>query len=214
MNKLIAWSGGLDSTALVWRMLQAGHSVETIYIEIPGNGEKVKREQAAITKMLEFMKPYPIHHLGTSTINLTVYSDLELAQPAIWVMGLVYAAHPKIDEVNIGYVLSDQAISWIPDIKTLWSGYAGLLRQKLPPLEFPLTKVDKRDLWRDLPPELRNEVTWCECHSTEPIHVEIPCGTCVPCQRMKYLQLFPQATGLSDKVVDNIVDPNSIPFYP
>lgn len=218
MNKLIAWSGGLDSTALVWKSLLDGHKVKTIYIEIPGNGEKVKREQAAMVKMMEFMKPYPIENLYKSTIDLTVQADIELAQPAVWLLGLAYACKPDIEEVNVGYVLSDQAVSWIPEIKALWNSYSGLMRKPLPPLEFPLIKWDKRDLWNLLPPELRAHATWCESSSgphADPeklIIVDTPCGSCVPCRRMKFLDLFPQS--LSDQKVDNIVDPNSIPFYP
>lgn len=48
---LVAWSGGLDSTYLVWRCLRAGIDVTAAYFEIVNNESKVKRERAALDRL-------------------------------------------------------------------------------------------------------------------------------------------------------------------
>ncbi len=48
---LVAWSGGLDSTYLVWRCLRAGIDVTAAYFEIANNENKVKRERAALDRL-------------------------------------------------------------------------------------------------------------------------------------------------------------------
>lgn len=40
MNILIPWSGGLDSTYLVWKSLKEGHHVNTAYFTIINNHTK------------------------------------------------------------------------------------------------------------------------------------------------------------------------------
>lgn len=182
MRVLVAWSGGVDSTALVYRLLRQNHYVTSVYVKIPANGEKVNREETAIKNMLPYFKDFPLNHLGSSEINLIGGSPLILKQPAIWMLALLYACHCEIDEVNIAYVLNDCAISYLNDIQMIWSNYQGLMEEDrtLSQLRFPLAKVDKQTLWNELPQELRKHVTWCEDFKKSK-----PVCDCQPCKRME-----------------------------
>lgn len=180
MKVLVAWSGGLDSTALIDRLLKQGDQVRSIYVELPCNGVKVQREKMAIEGMLPHFKPYAFQHYGNAKFEFVGSSIFSLRQPTLWITGLLYALTSDIDAVNIAYVLNDDAVSYLPELRAIWDSYSGLTSLKLPPLSFPLIKVDKHTLWNDLPDDLKKHVTWCE-HPTS----ITPCGDCHSCSRMK-----------------------------
>jgi len=179
MNTLVAWSGGLDSTALIDYLLKKGDRVSSIYIEVPGNGDKCKREQRAIDRMTSYFSRYSFEHLGTTTISPYSGSVLAMKQPLLWLTGLVYALNSQHDSVAIGYVMGDCAISYLPDIRSIWDSFSALSDRQLPPLTFPLIKKDKTDLWKDIPDEVKPHITWCESHAA----IIAPCGECHPCRR-------------------------------
>jgi len=54
--KQVLWSGGLDSTYLVQKLLEEGRPVQAFYVEIKNNVEKTERERAAIEGMLPFFE--------------------------------------------------------------------------------------------------------------------------------------------------------------
>jgi 7-cyano-7-deazaguanine synthase in queuosine biosynthesis len=179
MKTLVAWSGGLDSTALIDYLLKRGDSVSSIYVELPNNGEKVKREQQAIDNMMPYLNHYAFRHLGITSIQPYGGSILSLKQPVLWLTGLIYALTTDYDCVSMGYVMGDCAVSYLSEIRAIWDSFAGLTSYKLPPLTFPLIKDEKIELWNKLPDELKKHVTWCECYDK----VIAPCGTCHPCKR-------------------------------
>lgn len=181
----ILWSGGLDSTYLVDYALKQGYEVTTGYIELENNKEKVKRELSARTKMIdEYFKHYNFKDLGViykCLITTHNNENIRLHYP-IQFMNIIHVM-PKCDEVWIGYVLNDDAISFLDEIRTCWNGYSGLV-DKLPKLEFPITKCFKVDIYNELRQELKDNITWCE--SPEDVS---NCTTCVPCKKMNYLGL-------------------------
>lgn len=202
MNTLVAWSGGLDSTALINYLLKKGDSVSSIYVEIPNNGEKVKREKQAIENMTPYLNHYAFTHIGSTIISPLDGSMLCLKQPMLCLTALLYALTSQHDCVAIGYVSGDCAISYLPDIRSIWDSFSSLTDRKLPPLTFPLIKREKSELFSELPSELKTHVTWCENHEDK-----APCGQCHPCKRALYEGIVTTSVCIS-KLKKILIDPN------
>lgn len=185
MNKkvLIAWSGGLDSTFLIQYYLNLGYVVDVVNCNLRNGGpEQMKREQVAMKKMMKgYFRDKPVTLIGTSHVALDGYcfSALNLSQVPVWIFNLISYLRTDHTEVAIGYVMNDDAVSFLDIITGIWNSYAGIVGAPLPPIMFPLTKYKKWRIWDELHSELRKHVTWCESPEKT-----VRCGFCPSCKRM------------------------------
>ena len=180
-TKFVLWSGGVDSTYLIWRLLKEGHKVKAGYINLVGNGEQTKRELEAISKIRPFFEKWNFEYIG-EPIDFSVKcgnNDWCLSYPPLFLM-LPYIIPQDVDEVAIGYVMNDDAISFLDEIKAIYNSMQGLCRSELPKLIFPITQIKKHDIWYGIPEEIRCYVTWCENHHGEPNK-----DNCPSCKRME-----------------------------
>lgn len=184
---LIPWSGGMDSTYLIKWYSDKGYDVYTGYINLVNNGLKSVIEQNTIEKLLPLMEKYRMYHLDTLfTINIvkTQSNSLSLSQPLLWLTPLAYNSS-FYDEVAIGYVMGDCAVSYLNDFQNIWESFKGLspFPDRWPELKFPLIKMKKDFIWQQLDDDIRKLCVWCE----NPIDDEILgykiCNDCVPCKR-------------------------------
>ena len=196
MNILIPWSGGLDSTFLVWKSLKEGHNVTIVYFTILNNDSKTIVEKTLREKLLTlFTNEFP----GKITDSILDYEvkmygsngHHTLIQPPIWVLGLYGSVEKDIDRIYMSYILNDDCVSWLKEVKTLYRAYQPFLNIKLPPLEFPLIKMNKEMIWYELPSKYRSLVTSCEApqikiDNDETLEYEL-CGECVACKKNKYV---------------------------
>lgn len=181
----VLWSGGLDSTAMIWHYLNEGWAVNAYYVEIVNNDKKVVYEQAAIERMLPFLKQRKnFNYLGvackTDINQFSREEGPELKQIPSWLFTAWWLPSP----VAIAYVMNDCAISWLPEIKSAAKALSKLRKEPLH-LLFPMIKKAKSELWKDLPDELRNNVVWCENPNIDlRLQSHGSCRECPPCKRM------------------------------
>lgn len=186
---LILWSGGLDSTYLVYSALKEGHQVRAYYCDLQNNSEKTKVELEAIEKLRALFDqqfPNQLSFDVVATVSITGCGMRLMAfhQLCVWIPAIWWALDTQIDEVQLGYVCNDDAISYLPEIVSLYSGIAPFINgfnEQLPPLTFPLIKYKKTWLKEWLPCEYFKLTVWCESPSGE----GTPCGNCSPCRRRK-----------------------------
>jgi len=210
MSKRVAvlFSGGLDSTYLVWKNLMDGNIVLPIYVEIENNFVKTILEKNRI-KLLhkEFSKEFNSSitydekikniHYG---IRVSVHADensLYFKQMPIWIFAGVFIQGMEIDELQIGYVSNDDAISYIDDIRNIYNSYQSI-SEPMKPLVFPLTKTKKWQMVQELPKQYMELIFSCEDarivkgksnfdgyykpeYYKDLIEYE-PCCNCVPCR--------------------------------
>lgn len=178
---LVSWSGGVDSTYLIHKLLEQGHSVSAFYTALFNNVDKTKRETDAINEIRKIFELNPnFSFKGSNNIELWSYGEcIALKQVPAWICSLMYFANSAYDAVAIAYIMGDDAISFIPDIKKIWNSYRGISDGLLPKLEFPLTKLKKSEAWYNLPIPIRSHVTWCEENGTTPTSCK-----CHSCARM------------------------------
>lgn len=203
MNKKVGvlFSGGLDSTYLIWKNLKEGNEVYPIYIEIGNNIYKSILEKNRIDLLYrkfeeefdvngEFDYQTRIHRADYGLkVDVNSHGDgLMFKQMPIWLFGMVFQCGNKLDEIQIGYVMNDDAISYINDIQKIYKSYQSI-SDKLIPLKFPLVKTSKYQMAAELPPQYFELVVSCEnpriVGSEEAPIVEYePCCECDACKKI------------------------------
>lgn len=162
----VLFSGGLDSTYLVWNNLKRGNEVFPIYFEIKNNGDKPKLEKNRVDILHRtFHETFPdLIHPPRYVMNIEVTdinTNLHLVQVPIWILGLLFSQINNLDEIQIGYVMNDDAISYIDDIKRVYNSYKSL-SDSLIPIKFPLQKYKKEMIVYELPEKYRDLTITCE----------------------------------------------------
>jgi hypothetical protein len=180
---LVSWSGGLDSTYLIHKLLQEGHSVSAFYTALFNNLNKTERETKAIEEIRKIFEENPkFRMLGTNKIEFAGSANcLLLKQVPAWICSVICFADSQYTTAAIGYIMNDDAISYLTEIKAIYDSYRGI-SDNLPELEFPLLKVKKREAWYGLPETIRTHITWCEeaghktctCHACSRMFYELP----------------------------------------
>jgi 7-cyano-7-deazaguanine synthase len=203
MSKKIAllFSGGLDSTYLLWKNLKEGNTVTPIYVEIKNNEKKTILEKNRIELLhKEFKKEFDpdaywegnsklkhLHYLFNVGVSANEDS-LYFKQVPIWTAATLFMQSLDVDEIQIGYVSNDDAIPYLDDIRKIYKSYQAICKP-MKPLKFPLTKFKKELMARELPEKYLNLVVSCEnpqiISSKDVELVEyLPCCRCEPCKRI------------------------------
>ena len=202
MDKKVAilFSGGLDSTYLVWKNLTDGNEVYPIYIEIENNDKKTMLEKNRI-KLLwkefnnEFHYNKPLNksllHDIQYVLKVSVSSNedsLYFKQIPIWMFAMAFLQSLSIDEIQIGYVANDDAISYLDDIRKIYWSYQTICEQ-MKKLTFPLSKIRKIEMAAELPKKYLELIYSCEnpriigSVDAEKIEYE-PCCGCASCKHI------------------------------
>ena len=187
----VLFSSGLDSTYLVYKNLKEGNIVYPIYIEIENNGNKSIIEKNRIELLYQmFCEDYRhkieyIKHVLKTSVRANEDS-IHLKQVPVWIIGLLYSQGIGVDEFQIGYVCGDDSTSYIQDMKDIYYSYEKI-SEKLIPVEFPLTKLKKWQIIRELPDKYHKYIYSCESpnvigkESDEFIEYEA-CCECTACK--------------------------------
>lgn len=209
----VLFSSGLDSTYLVWDNLKNGNEVVPIYIEITNNDTKTILEKNRIKLMYkkftdEFEnKIKNIEYVVTAGICASEDS-LHFKQVPVWILGLMFCQSMGFDEIQIGYVGNDDAISYLDDIQKIYKSYKSI-QDNLVPLTFPLRKTKKDYLASQLPKQYLDLIFSCEnpriTGSDTADFVEyVPCGRCVPCKTIINTEYY--GLGFPEKYKDVVIN--------
>ncbi|MDA3781517.1 MAG: hypothetical protein PF487_15015 [Bacteroidales bacterium] len=119
----VLFSGGLDSTYLVWKNLNDGNQLFPIYVEIENNYIKTILEKNR-TELLynEFSKEFNLsgnHEKKIHDVHNVISVGLKanmcniyFKQVPIWILAMMFCQNMDIDEIQIGYVGNDDVISY------------------------------------------------------------------------------------------------------
>jgi len=177
------WSGGLDSTALIWNYLKSGHNVTAGYFAIRNNVCKIRCELRAIDRMLPFLERYRFKFNGVmGWFKWNYGGNINFKRPEcpIWISVCAMLTEPY-DEIGVGYVLEDNVT------RSDMAGFQRLFKslQQLShchnKLAYPLWRTPKQKLFNDLPPELRRFLWTCEDPQGKSPYR--PCGRCHSCRQ-------------------------------
>ena len=194
---VILFSGGLDSTYLMWKALKAGHEVYPTYISINNNQNKVIVEKQQCTLLInEFNKEFDkkIELNETVTVDVNNASNLAFSQPYLWSTLANIGIYSDMDEIQIGYVYGDSVIAYIPEIKKNYNSAKPFVLNQ-PKLTFPFIKTSKEVIIEELPEQYLKLVVSCENPKLLPYGINNgdfkyrffePCGDCEVCKKIMY----------------------------
>ena len=194
MSKKVAilFSGGLDSTALAYQNCLEGNDVLLVYTKILNNPNKTKRELESCHKIKEILfDKFPNMQLTLAINEVKIgrnNENLNFAQIPVHFLSMVETCcNHWVDEIQIGYVMGDDAISYLDDLRKLYKDHRFLFEQEPPKLTFPLTKTKKiyiNGKYRNdnVFKELLKHVTFCESELTDVTR----CNRCHSCKRYDY----------------------------
>jgi len=166
----ILFSGGLDSTYLVWKNLKEGNCVIPIYVEIRNNRVKTILEKNRIELLWnEFSKEFNVDFKSNIAniqypVALDVFAcedSLYFKQIPIWMFTVVFLQSLNVDEIQIGYVSNDDAIPYLEDLQNIYKSYQAIC-EPMKPLIFPLAKEKKLSMARQLPKKYLDLIFSCE----------------------------------------------------
>ena len=187
---VVLWSGGVDSTYLIQRCCEEPAYEEVLagYVELENNPAKTASELGAIERLVPLLqRSDKFVWLGTlMRVHFRrTNPNLAFKQIPIWLLALVEAIHPPVDEVAIGYIRNPHpgtidASSHLDDLRRLYADYRPLLHRDPPALVFPLAEVEKQEIWERLDPELRSHCVYCEAPLLDGDAYR-PCGRCRLC---------------------------------
>jgi len=183
----VLWSGGIDSTFLIDKLLKDGHKVSAGYVEITNNPNKDKIELEAIIKLYAKIKvKYPEFRFNDTIARYDMYLtpvQLAINQPLFWLMSTVVCVPWECDSIAVGFIQKDDALSFLPEIQAAYKAMGKLRRDPLPKLEFPLIKHSKSEIYTTLDHSLVELCSFCETPNVVPDTA--PCGHCNKCTEMK-----------------------------
>ena len=188
---VIFWSGGLDSTSLVYRTLKNNpdSKITSIYSEITNNVEKTKSEKRTIKNIKKEFDKFSNYdeHLDLLKIGISGSQRAIIGITQFMVFFTTISLCLRdYDEIQIGYIMNDDACSYINDIqkmyKLLCDEFSTDGDNEFPILTFPLLKYKKWEVQNSLPENILKYVVWCENpkYIKNVYHI---CMKCNPCLR-------------------------------
>lgn len=202
--KICLFSGGFDSTYMLYRLFSEGEDTIMIISVVPNNeysGKKIDREKVARKNIIEYLhKKYPDTKYEVSEVGIDhgmVRSGVRraLVQPITWMTALItspiFQECPENDNITfyMSYIKGDDALQKRYAITNIiMSSFDILFREECRPninVVFPLYSSDKAEIIFNLmsaEPELYKMATTCENSLTN----GDDCGDCHPCLELKW----------------------------
>ena len=157
MKKLIFWSGGFDSTAVILHCIKNNIDFDTAYINLQNNESKVECEKSSrerIKDMLKLnsLKDYKDYEFGPFEFIGT--GDLTNPwQPIIWLCGFFsgyrYNFKDLYDEILFGYIRGDDFWHYKENFISMFRLMSTHFNIDPLKLKFPLEWVSKTEVYND-----------------------------------------------------------------
>lgn len=211
-HPLIVFSGGMDSTYLLYCMLLKS-DVYTCYFEASQTPTKINAEHDAREEIIRILEQITGHRVIRDTIitmasvqtvikdhwdkrhhqTVTKVADKAWGQSHLWLNALLYVTDSsKHSEIMMGY-LADDGLAWAYDsIIETWRLLQRTAKSTPVDLKFPLSIITKEQVFIRLPLELHRATWTCELPAGEHfdgIFKIVPCEVCQPC-RSKAKEVF------------------------
>lgn len=182
---LVLFTGGLDSTALIYRYAVTKTPIDVFYIVGSQNARKAKIEIETRKKILQYIKDNvegsSINDLGVirNMIDSSCNKHVRLAQPSQWLLYTMLVVDQTHSKVDIAYVRGDCVLPFLERLERAWNELWVVTKNiPLVPLAFPFQHTSKVTFFLNLPKDLI-DLTWtCERPTTDDKACGV-CGTCI-----------------------------------
>lgn len=201
---LVVFSGGMDSSFMLWQELKKG-DVYTVYIDGAQCRDKAPLELTARKKIIQTLQTMTgnkvisdtivtiggdagvwmktNHHNGMKTSENNRPADYTWAQGFLWLFGSLYVSNGnKHSKLLIGNVMGDDIAHHLQDQQETWHYVQKFSKRISIPLEFPLAYTSKRRILDELPPIVLRDIWICELPvENKKENKWEPCGCCAAC---------------------------------
>lgn len=186
---LVLFSGGMDSTYLMWTLAENGVDATYIYADGAQGRNKSSVEEdsrpAIIDRIKEYWPGWYPHGGGRvlSQVNLSQTPKAKWRQALPWMVAAMEMVDPDLhSSVAIGYCADDDTLQEKYSMIEAWNAMWKFTKKgEVVPLEFPLQLTSKFVMMRDLPPDVYAATWVCELPTTNARTGAIACGRCEPC---------------------------------
>lgn len=189
-SSIVAFSGGLDSTYLVYLLMKEHRAIDLITADYSKQNNQSKRQNASIKKIVseldnlqrEKKLPGSIKSVEKNSFFPYHKGAMGLGQNVPWLTILLQNLRRIDQDVFLGYINGDSVIPYLNDTRQAWSWMlsASAIDNTFYKLYTPLVNYKKHQILSDIPASLLKLVTWCEG-----AQVEDDCGTCPSCIAMQ-----------------------------
>ena len=216
--KICLFSGGFDSTYMLYRLFSEGDDKVLIISAIPDkgySGEKIDREKEARKNIIEYLsKKYPKTKYEVSEVGINhgiVKSGVRraLVQPITWMDALITSSifQECTENDNIifymSYIKGDDALQKRYDIENIINSSFNILfiEDCRPDVKvvFPLCNCDKSEVIFNL---MSAEIDLCKLATTceNAWSKSDDCGECRPCSELKWALIKLTTTSHSGRI--------------
>ena len=227
MRRILAYSGGYDSTYTLIRLLEEADSDDEIVavslVHYTTGEAKLRREHESqiitIDKLRNKFKNRKLIHL-----EMSIYIPWEvgsagnnkgLAQPIFWISNIIPLIKNE-DVVYLGYIQDDQAMTNLHEIHQMWDAALAINGNKNVKLILPNQYLSKTEVLKYLIQNYPDIVDSCiSCESWRYDGRTTVCGTCEPCKhtKMSLMNLIVTESGsVRDKAIAMLRDNYGIEF--
>lgn len=181
MKTLLFWSGGLDSTYLLyWHLTKTNDDITAHHIILKNPENRWKAEKRAVDGILPILQTLRPFQYGESTLELSM-QVFPGDSTVVGFIGAYVARQLQPDRVSIGRVIEDdeRGDSSATD-RDAWFRHCLELAKvgnKLPETVLPIRHMNKTQIWNELPQSIRTR-TW-SCRT--PVLDYMACGQCKSC---------------------------------
>lgn len=194
---LIMFSGGVDSTNMLLREMEAGMVIDLVYVTGVADPIKHEAELHRRAMIIDVMRNDPElkGHIHSDTIvDMSGYrtnESMKFQQLLPWFSALMMVTDPAVHtHAAMGYISGDSICYNLPSVGYAWEQLLSAVygNDAKVVLSYPLIYRTKPALLRELPKAYR-ELVWV-CESPEGHDISIPnhkqfCWTCAACKTLK-----------------------------
>ncbi|AFX93643.1 QueC-like queuosine biosynthesis [Serratia phage phiMAM1] len=189
---IVFWTGGVDSTFLVFYYLMQGYTVMTQWVDIINNSGKTEAEKAArkavINELKSIFEPTKLfarlHVMGLPLMRIDFRgkSRADLPQALIWVLATSFFTVDH--DIVMGYCNGDDALAFLPQIKKFIKSMNVNMLHTPVNAYFPLIGMKKEWFAAAMPQAVLKATHSCE-YVGEPDYEKETCQ-CAPCRRRRF----------------------------
>jgi 7-cyano-7-deazaguanine synthase in queuosine biosynthesis len=194
MKTILYWSGGIDSTYILYDYLRKGITFETVYIKFNNNKLKGDIELSRRENIKKILVNYYHKDWNDKIIdydNSSYTFHFVLPQALIWLESIFKVVDSYENNTCVfGYMRRDDFWHYKPDLLNLFKMLHALSHKKDTNIElkYPLEWKDKDDIINDIFVEdikvwkkLFNQMWTCE--GIDALNSRKHCGKCISCEK-------------------------------
>jgi diphthamide synthase (EF-2-diphthine--ammonia ligase) len=190
MKVLHCFSGGIDSTSVLYQLIHAGHEVVTLHIDIcgaKGEGTRWPAEQKAVKRIIEWFakEGHTFKHINGGRTELTgMWWDIEVTALHT---GFNIRADKKIEATTDSYSATDAVGGCMGRNMNRWALTEMVALRKITWIK-PNTQKSRTQVMKEMPVELLRLCHFCRSPIIEGENFK-PCRKCHTCKwTMPYME--------------------------